>query len=92
MPENILTLVALTGAEAILGLGSVAAKELHLKREVAFFVDGEGRIQLVPVAELLLDAVPEPMALKELMSQGAQDAELEQYLQGRDARMRNRYG
>lgn len=93
MPEkDVLSLSTLMGAEALIALGSVAAKELHLKKEVAFFVDSQGQIQLVPVAELLLDAVPEPMALQELINQGVGDEVMETYLRGRDDRMRNRHG
>jgi hypothetical protein len=94
MPEKdeLLTLAKLTGPEALLSLGSVAAKELHLKREVAFFVDSQGRVQLVPVAELLLDALPEPMALQAMLERSVSEEDMEAYLRGRDDRMRNHRG
>lgn len=87
-----LVLSELTKDTSIVALGAVAAKELLLKREVAFFVDHRGQIQLVPTAELLLDAVAEPMAIQEMASQGCEDKEIENYLRGRDTRMRSRNG
>ncbi len=77
---------------AIVALGAVAAKELMLKKEVAFFVDKNGQIQLVPIAELLLDALPETMAIQNLLEQDVEDSVVAEYLKGRDARMKIRFG
>lgn len=85
-----LILAELTKDTSILALGAVAVRELLVKREVAFFVDEKGQIQIVPVAELLLDAVPEPMAIQEMLRQQITDDGIELYLKGRDARMRLR--
>lgn len=87
-----LMLSELTKDVSIVALGAVAAKELLVKREVAFFVDRHGQVQLVPIGELLLDAIPEPMAIQEMASQSCEDIEIENYLRGRDARMRLRQG
>ncbi len=87
-----LMLTELTKDASIVALGAVAAKELSLKREVAFFVDRQGQVQIVPVAELLLDAVPEEMAINGMTHQGCEDQEIENYLRGRDARMKSRHG
>lgn len=87
-----LILSELTKDASIVALGAVAAKELLTKREVAFFVDRFGHIQLVPIAELLLDAIPEPMAIQAMLGQKCEDPEITTYLQGRDARMKVRNG
>jgi hypothetical protein len=85
-----LALSELTNDVAAVILGSVAARELLSKREAAFFVDERGDVQLIPVAELLLDALPEPMAIQEMAKQGLSDDTLELYLRGRDSRMKSR--
>lgn len=85
-----LILAELTKDASILALGAVAARELLIKKEVAFFVDTKGRIQVVPVPELLLDAIPEPMAINEMLKQDITEEGIELYLRGRDARMKLR--
>lgn len=77
---------------AIVALGAIAAKELMVKREVAFFVDKQGQVQIVPIPELLLDALPETMAIHEMINQNIDDEDIKQYLIGRDARMKIRHG
>lgn len=77
---------------SIVALGAIAAKELMIKREVSFFIDRQGQVQLIPVAELLLDALPEQMAIQELLKQSITEEGIEYYLRGRDARMRLRHG
>ncbi len=86
-----LMLSELTKDASIIALGAVAAKELMIKREVAFFVDRQGQVQFVPVAELLLDAIPEPMAIQSMAEQEVTDEGIEIYLRGRDARMKLRH-
>ncbi len=86
-----LILSELTRDASILALGAVAVKELLVKREVAFFVDKKGQVQIVPISELLLDALPEPMAIKEMVNQSITDEGIELYLVGRDARMASRH-
>lgn len=85
-----LILSDLTKDTAILALGAVATKELLIRREVAFFVDLQGQIQIIPIAELLLDALPEQMAIQEMLKQQLVDEDITLYLRGRDARMRAR--
>lgn len=87
-----LMLSELSKDTSVVALGVVAAKELSLKKEVAFFVDRQGQVQLVPVAELLLDALAEEMAIQEMLSQHIDDQGIEIYLRGRDARMKTRNG
>jgi len=85
-----LMLSELSKDASIVALGAVAAKELTIKREVAFFVDRQGQVQVVPVAELLLDAIPEQMAIQAMIDQQIEDTGIEVYLRGRDARMKLR--
>ena len=87
-----LMLSELSKDASIVALGVVAAKELSLNREVAFFVDRQGQIQLIPVAELLLDAIPEEMAIQEMLRQQIENPGIESYLRGRDACMKTRNG
>lgn len=87
-----LILAELTKDASIVALGAVAARELMVRREVAFFVDRQGHVQLVPVAELLLDALPEQMAVQEMSKQNVDDDGIEIYLRGRDARTKLRHG
>lgn len=87
-----LILSELTKDASIVALGAVAAKELLIKREAAFFVDAKGHVQIVPIAELLLDAIPEPMAIQEMLKQKITNEGIELYLRGRDARMAIRHG
>ena len=87
-----LMLSELTKDTSIIALGAVAAKELLVKREVAFFVDRQGQVQVVPIPELLLDAIPEPMAIQTMAQQDITDEGIELYLRGRDARMKLRHG
>lgn len=87
-----LILSELTRDASVVALGTVAAKELLVRREVAFFVDKKGQVQIVPIAELLLDALPEPMAIQEMLKQNITDEGIELYLRGRDARMSLRHG
>lgn len=86
-----LILSELTKDASILALGAVAVRELLIKREVAFFIDAKNQVQVVPVAELLLDALPESMAIQELARQNITDEGIELYLKGRDARMSLRH-
>jgi len=87
-----LMLSELTKDASIVALGAVAAKELTIKREVAFFVDRQGQVQIIPVSELLLDAIPEQMAIQAMIDQNIKDSGIEIYLRGRDARMKLRHG
>lgn len=87
-----LTLSELPRDGSIVALGAVAAKELLIRKEVAFFVDSDGNIQLIPIPELLLDSVPETMAIQEMIKQGIEDRGIELYLRGRDTRIRLRNG
>ena len=68
-------------------LGVLATKHLAINGLVCFYLGQDGTIQVAPPGEVTLDALPEPMAIQELQTRGYDDAQLADYLKGRDARM-----
>ena len=74
--------------EAILVLGSVAAKQLQANSQCAFYVNQHGEVELVRILELGLDYIPEGSALQVLLHQyGYTDEQLVHYLRGRTSRL-----
>jgi hypothetical protein len=79
----------LASKATIAALGLVAVRELQLSGSVAFYIDSNGYVLSAPTYELTLDGLPEEMAIAELLARGYQDNQLEDYLKGRDARLRH---
>ena len=79
------TELATDGAVASLGVLAIA----HLVKYgvVSFFFDAEGYVTIAGQGEVTLDALPEEMALQELMARGYNNEALVEYLKSRDARM-----
>ena len=77
-------LTSVTGTAA---LGLVVSKRLLEAGVCTVHLNSEGFVQLAGVGEVTMDALPEPMALQELTRRGYTDADLAEYLEGRDARM-----
>lgn len=74
-----------TGATAALGLTVIS--RLVEFGVATVFIDGEGFIKVADPGEVTLDALPEEMALKELLGRGYDDPRLVEYLKDREARM-----
>ncbi len=81
-----LTKDTLNSADAVLGLGLIAAKALLEKGTVSFFLNKEGQVEVCPVGELELDGLEQEDALAVLLDRGYSDEQLMAYLQGREAR------
>lgn len=67
-------------------LGVIAARELQEHGMVTLFVNKEGVVELCPVGEIELDTEDQQDALVMLVNKGYEDAGLEAYLKGREAR------
>lgn len=67
-------------------LGVLATKHLAQYGICTFYKALDGTIAVAPPGEVTLDALPEPMAIRELTDRGYTEAQLIEYLQGRDAR------
>ena len=74
-----------TGAPAALGL--TAIKRLIEFGVVTLFIDSAGFVKVADPGEVTLDALPEQMAIQELVTRGYDDGRLAEYLKDRDARM-----
>jgi len=77
----------LVSTEATAAVGLNAISRLLEFGVVTLFLDKQGYVLLADPGEITLDALPEQMAIKELVDRGYDDARLEEYLKGRDARM-----
>lgn len=94
MPDNNETLNkdSLHNPPAIAALGALAIKHLLEYGEVSFFFDENNNVAIAFPGEFALDSLPEQMAINDLLSSGKNEQEVELYLRGRDARLRNRHG
>ena len=72
--------------QATAALGVIATQHLALHGMVCLYTTADGIIQVAPPGEVTLDAVPEPMAIQELVDRGYTEDEMIEYLKGRDAR------
>ncbi len=72
--------------QAIIVLGHMACIALRSYGQVTFFINAHGNVEVAPVREVGLDALPEEQALEVLIAAGYNDQKLAVYLQGRDAR------
>tara|TARA_R110002096_G_scaffold203845_1_gene389246 strand:- start:305 stop:592 length:288 start_codon:yes stop_codon:yes gene_type:complete len=68
-------------------LGVLASAHLSQYRVCTFYVSLDGTIAVAPAGEITLDALPEPMAVRELTDRGYTEEQLIEYLKGRDARL-----
>jgi hypothetical protein len=68
-------------------LGLVVTKRLIEAGICTVYLSGDGYVELALTGEVTLDALPEPMAIQELVVRGYEDEQLAEYLKGRDARM-----
>ena len=73
--------------QATAALGVLVTKHLAQYGLVSLYLDREGTICVAPLGEITLDALPETMAIQELVARGYDDTRLAEYLEGRDARM-----
>lgn len=91
MPENAVNLssLALDTPQARVALGTVAANLLQLAGQVTFFVNAGDLVEIAPPGEVELDATEVMHALQALLQKGYTDEQLQEYLRGREARLRN---
>ena len=85
--DRVLTSKHLGTDQATAVLGVLATKHLSQYGICTFYRATDGSIQVAPPGEVTLDALPEPMAIRELTDRGYTEEQLIEYLKGRDARM-----
>lgn len=84
-----LSSLALDTPQARVALGTVAANLLTLAGQVTFFVNADDLVEIAPPGEVELDACEPVAALEKLLQRGYTDEQLQEYLRGREARLRN---
>lgn len=77
----------LASVQGTAALGLVITKRLLEAGICTVYLSKDGYVELALTGEVTLDALPEPMAIQELMARGYADDQLAEYLRGRDARM-----
>jgi len=77
----------LASVQGTAALGLVVAKRLIEAEVCTVYLSKEGFVEVALTGEVTLDALPEPMAIQELVKRGYSDDQLGGYLSGRDARM-----
>jgi hypothetical protein len=77
----------LASVQGTAALGLVVAKRLIEAGVCSIYLSNEGFVEVALTGEVTLDALPEPMAIQELVKRGYSDDQLCGYLSGRDARM-----
>lgn len=78
--------LANSGAPSALGL--IVARQLLEYGESTVYLDEDGFVAVAAPGEVGLDALPEEMAINQLVGQGWTDEEVASYLRGRDARLK----
>lgn len=73
-------------ADAVLGLGLVAVRELLSKGMVTLFINDAGQVEICPPGEVELDGLEEADALSVLLDRGYSDEQLMAYMKGRKTR------
>ena len=68
-------------------LGFIVAKQLMEYGESTLYLDAEGFVAVAAPGEISLDSIPEEMAINTLASKEWTDADIADYLKGRDARL-----
>ena len=68
-------------------LGFIVAKQLMEYGESTLYLDAEGFVAVAAPGEISLDSIPEEMAINTLVSKDWTDADIADYLKGRDARL-----
>lgn len=76
----------LQSADAVLGVGLVAVKELYERGIVVLFLNETGQLEICPAGEMELDGLAQEDALAVLLDKGYTDEQLMAYMKGRKAR------
>lgn len=72
---------------AVAALGILVIRRLTEFGVATFFFDSQGYVKIADPGEVTLDALPEQMAIRELMHRDYDESRLIEYLKDRDARM-----
>lgn len=78
--------------EGLAALAALTARELRTNGIVTLFINRDSNIELVPQAELALDALSQEDACRALLERGYDDEGCLLYLRGREDRERLRGG
>ena len=68
-------------------LGFIVVRQLLEYGEASLYLDADGLVAVAAPGEIALDSLPEEMAINTLVSKQWEDADIADYLAGRDARL-----
>ena len=88
--KELLTMKRLASKDGVAALGVIAARQLMDYGVSSLFLNQDDCVEIAGPGEFSLDALPEEMAITQLAAHCVPDSEIEQYLRGRDIRLKRK--